>query len=108
MRCRKWWAWQWPKSSATRGERADRGAQLRGDLIGDCNERWFAGHLDQDGRVHRLNNHHAWVIQVGAHQNVAGEQQPDLSIYADSPVCQCRVTCTEDQVVLDVHAELGL
>lgn len=82
--------------------------KLSGGLIGDGNQPWFAGDLDQKGRIHRFDDRRALLVLVRAHQHVAGQQQPDFSIDVDRAVCQRGVARTEYQVVLHVHTELGL
>ena len=68
-----------------------------------------SGDLDHHLGVHRVDDHSvATGGRVGAHDDVAGQQQADLPVGVHRAVGQRRVAGTEDEVVLHVLAELGL
>lgn len=51
-----------------------------GDVVGDLLQRRVPGDLNQQLRVHRFHQHAGVIDEIGAHYDVAGQQQPDLTV----------------------------
>jgi len=87
----------------------DGSLQLGCGLVGDLPQSRLIGKLSHHLGVHRVDDHRVTTSGgVGAHGNVARQQQADLAVGVHRAVRQRRVTGAEDQVILHVFTEFGL